>query len=65
MDPDLRFEVADEFADRGLRAVQAARRGGEAALIGRGNEGTQLIERHVIQHERSDASFYQMDRIAI
>jgi hypothetical protein len=38
--------------------VEAARCGREAALIDRGNEGTQLIERDAIQHDDPDISVY-------
>ena len=50
-DTELCFEVADEFADSRLRAMQLARAGRKTALIDCGDEGPQLVQRDAIQHE--------------
>jgi hypothetical protein len=41
---ELAFEVGDAIADRGLRAMQGARCGGETPGVDHGHEETQLIE---------------------
>jgi hypothetical protein len=41
------------LADDGLRSSQLATRGGKAALLGGGDEGTELIQGHGVEHDLS------------
>ena len=43
-----RIQLADDLADRGLGAVKAESGTGEAALLGNGEEGFELVEFHNI-----------------
>ena len=40
------FQLADDLADRRLRAMQAHSRAGEAALLGNGEKGFELMKFH-------------------
>ncbi len=50
LDSDLRFKIGQRLTDDGLGAPQAAAGGREAACVGSGDEGAQLINREAIQH---------------
>ena len=45
-DAELGFEVGDLLGDAGAREVQGVRGGGEGAVLGRGEEVRELLERH-------------------
>src|SRR3546814_5125686 len=44
------LQRAERLADHGLGAAEPAAGGGEAALLRRGEEGAELIERDGVQH---------------
>ena len=46
-DAELRLELAHLLRDGGLREVERARGGAEGAVLGRGEEVLELLDRHI------------------
>jgi len=60
-DAELQFKIRQCLADHRLGTPQLAPSGGEAALLGGGDEGAELVERDGIEH----VSLQAMDIIEI
>jgi hypothetical protein len=55
-DAELGLEVRDPLAHRGLDPREPGRGSAEAAGLGDGHEGAELVEREGVQHDRQDRS---------